>query len=389
MRRLFLFMAVCLGLSLGLSASAFAQVPEGYAPGQTYGMAAKKPVLAGACAFCPWGAIADIVKAAAKSTSWDVQVCYNCSGANSIRLPAGHKLPPLRSPVQISEGSPPPPYGLVDFGVSAQSFLHDAYLGVGTFKGDGPYKNLRLIAVIEHPSYLVVAVKKSSGITDLAEIKAKKMPVRIYTSGAGADTILAYYGLTREALESWGGSIGPSGGGEGGGGARGANPPGTVAPAAGRANAAPLPENRGGRATRVQDFDVYIHGYAIMANNPESNLLYQVTQIYELNFLQLPEDLLNRLAEYPMQRVVMPQAYFAGVERNISTVGGNYEVVFCRDDAPDGFSYDIAKALDQHKDLLKWAILPYSYNPATVGVDKDVPLAPGAARYYREAGYIK
>ena len=37
-------------------------------------------------------------------------------------------------------------------------------------------------------------------------------------------------------------------------------------------------------------------------------------------------------------------------------------MVFCRDDAPDSFSYDIAKALDQHKDLLKWKVLPFSYN---------------------------
>ena len=372
MRRLFLLMVVCLGIGLGLSAPAAAQVPEGYAPAQTYGMAAKKPVVAGACAFCPWGALADIVKEAAKSTVWDVQVCYNCSTANSIRLPAGHKLPPLRSAVQISEGSPPPPYAPVDFGVSSPGNLHDGYFGVGTFKDDGPYKNLRLIAMIEQPSYLVVAVKKSSGIADLADIKAKKMPVHIYTSGVEADTILAYYGLTKETLESWGGSIGAGAAGGGRG-----------------ANAAPLPENRGERVTRAQDFDVYIHSNSVMANNPESNLMYQVSQVQQLNFLQLPEDLLNKIAQYPMARVVMPQAYFAGVDRRISTVGRNGQVVFCRDDAPDNFSYDIAKAMDQHKDLLKWAVLPFSYNSATVAIVKDVPLAPGAARYYREAGYIK
>ena len=34
-------------------------------------------------------------------------------------------------------------------------------------------------------------------------------------------------------------------------------------------------------------------------------------------------------------------------------------------------------------------IMPFSYNPETVASVKDVPLAPGAARYYREVGYIK
>ena len=126
-----------------------------------------------------------------------------------------------------------------------------------------------------------------------------------------------------------------------------------------------------------------------MANNPESNLMYQLTQVQKLVFLQLPEDLLTKLAVWPSQRVVMPQAYFAGVERNIRTVGGNGQVVFVRDDAPENFSYDLAKAMDKQKALLKWYVLPFSYDPATATSVRDVPLAPGAARYYREVGYIK
>jgi TRAP-type uncharacterized transport system substrate-binding protein len=398
MRKLFLLMVLCLGFAASLPGGAMAQttVPDGYAQGGPYGFAVKKPVMAGACSFCPWGALAEAVKEAAKATPWDIQICYNCSTANSIRLPAGHKLPPLRSGVQISEGSPPPPYAPVDFGASSPGNLHDGYLGLSQFKDDGPYKNLRLIAMIEQPSYLVVAVKASSGITDLADIKTKRLPVKIYTNGAEADTILAYYGLTREALASWGASVGPApaggrgGAAAGGAGAGGAGAAAGGAPAGGgRGNAPPPPDNHGNRARNVPDYDVYIYSNAVMANNPESNLMYQLTQVQTLDFLQLPDDLLSKLAQWPMQRVTMPQAYFAGVDRKIATVGRNGQVVFCRDDAPESFSYDIAKALDQHKDVLKWYVLPFSYNNATVANVPDVPLAPGAARYYREVGYIK
>jgi TRAP-type uncharacterized transport system substrate-binding protein len=93
--------------------------------------------------------------------------------------------------------------------------------------------------------------------------------------------------------------------------------------------------------------------------------------------------------EWPAERVVMPQAYFAGVDRNIKTFGGSNQVVWVRDDAPDNFTYDLAKALDKQKILLKGQVIPYYYNPDTVASVKDVPLAPGAARYYREVGYIK
>src|SRR5581483_377458 len=91
MRKIFLMIAISLGLSIGCAGAASAQTPEGYTGGQ-YGYAVKKPVIAGACHFCPWGAAADFVIAAMKPYGWDVQGCFNCSMANSIRLPAGHKI---------------------------------------------------------------------------------------------------------------------------------------------------------------------------------------------------------------------------------------------------------------------------------------------------------
>ena len=39
--------------------------------------------------------------------------------------------------------------------------------------------------------------------------------------------------------------------------------------------------------------------------------------------------------------------------------------------------------------MLQWAIMPFSYNPKTVWKAWDVPLHPGAARYYKERGYTK
>src|SRR5438094_1080830 len=47
---------------------------------QKSGYAAKRPVFGGSCPTCPWGAMGDIVKAALKSSGWDVQMCYNCAG---------------------------------------------------------------------------------------------------------------------------------------------------------------------------------------------------------------------------------------------------------------------------------------------------------------------
>ena len=50
---------------------------------------------------------------------------------------------------------------------------------------------------------------------------------------------------------------------------------------------------------------------------------------------------------------------------------------------------DVAKALDVNKTVLKWSIIPFSYEPERVWKNGNVPLHPGAARYYRERGYLK
>src|SRR6185436_12909431 len=91
----------------------------------------------------------------------------------------------------------------VDFGITASGILASAYEGTGGY-ANGNFKNLRLIARIEDPSFLLIAVKADSGITDLAQIKEKKLPVKLL-AGGGADQVLKYYGMTRADITSWGG----------------------------------------------------------------------------------------------------------------------------------------------------------------------------------------
>ena len=56
---------------------------------------------------------------------------------------------------------------------------------------------------------------------------------------------------------------------------------------------------------------------------------------------------------------------------------------------PASFAYLVAKALDEQQDLFQWTVGNYSYNRMRVAKVGDVPLSPGAARYYRERGYLK
>ena len=337
-------------------------MPFGMRPGfaQELGIKVKKPVLGAACKSCPWGALGDIVKEALQPYGYDVQICYNCWRADAPKIVADASMPPSLAnntnqlPAYLV---PPPPNAPVEFGVTAAQFLQDAYQGNREYAGEKPRKNLRLLANIQAPMYVIVAAKSSFGITGLRQIKEKLWPVRIIAFGDEAMDILAYYGLTKQSIEAAGGKVG---GAEG-------------------------PEGQDLR----NNFDVIIH-YGTLANTPEFNVWYEVSEKYDLTYLELPNDLLAKLAkDYSMERGTIPVSLLRGVNRPIPTVVRLGTVVYGRADMPNDFAYTVAKALDEHQNLLRWALLPLSYDWRTVWKSGDVPLHPGAARYYKEARLMK
>jgi hypothetical protein len=148
------------------------------AAAQELGLAAKKPVVAAACKLCPWGAIADVLKESLKPHGYDLQICYTCSRGNNPRYVVGTMKPPQTDP----EGSPPPPNAPIEFGITSGSSVQWMYEGSHGYAKDGGHKELRLIARVDAANYAVMMVKVSTGITDLRQIKEKRLPVRIITT---------------------------------------------------------------------------------------------------------------------------------------------------------------------------------------------------------------
>jgi TRAP transporter TAXI family solute receptor len=323
------------------------------------GFGVKRPVLASACSNgCPWGELGDFVKEAMEPLGYEVILCRNCNRDLGPRVVSEAAYPPEISEVDIAVGTTQRVNAPVDFGITESSFLAAAIAGEGGYADQGPYDNLRLIARIEDPYYLLVAVKADSGINDLGDIAEQELPARILGGGA-SDRVLEHYGLTQEAIASWGGSVG---------------------------NAMVVGMLEGANA----EFDVIISELATPANNPESAYWAMYSQLHDLRFLDLPGELLDELvAEEPgMERVTARWGLLRGVDRAIDTVGRSGEAVFARDDTPEQAAYDVARAIDEHRGALKWFIRPYSYDSRTVWQNLDVPLHPGAERYYREQGYM-
>jgi len=328
------------------------------AAGQT-GIQEKKPVFGGACRICPWGAMAEVVQAAMKPYGYDVQICYNCNAIDAPRIVSEARIPPPYRPdpvvPEILAPRNAPGLGAVDFGAVAIQFLRSAYKGTGMYAKDKPRTNLRLIANIQDPSYVLVAAKAETGITDLAQLRQKRGPVRILTAGIGSDAarILAHFGLSRETIAASGGRVGST-------------------------------------AEDRETFDVVIGGGGGMTTAPEWSIWTEISQKFDLTFIQLPDDLLATLArEGEQERGVIPAGLYRGVDRPIPTVVRTGTVVYGRADMPDDFAYVVAKAMDEQQQLLQWRHLNFSYNVHTVWNGYEVPLHPGAARYYKEKGYMK
>src|SRR6516225_4142675 len=111
---------------------------------QETGIKIKKPVFGGACKVCPWGALAEIVKAAMRPYGYDVQICYNCATADAPRIVAAAKMPePIEKwwkqfPMIPPSQTPPPPHGPVDFGATSVQNLWWAYSGTHVYAGEAP-----------------------------------------------------------------------------------------------------------------------------------------------------------------------------------------------------------------------------------------------------------
>jgi TRAP-type uncharacterized transport system substrate-binding protein len=315
----------------------------------------KRPVIASACPHgCPWGELGEFVREAMAPMGYEVILCRNCNYNMGPRIVATKSYPPELNEDMIRSGTTQRVNATIDFGITSGTMLTSSYNGGIDDPEEFKFSNLRLITHIEDPSYLLVGVKKETGITDLSQIKEKRLPVRIITRGGEIENaVLNYYGLTQEALESWGGSFGRVG------------------------------------DTDVE-FDVIIGGNASPSQNPECVYWTAYSYKYDLYFLDLPEDLLeqidNNVTGY--EPAIVKWGLLRGVDRAIPTVARSGQVVFARNDIPEQAAYDVAKAIEAHRSALKWYIRIYSYDPNTVWKNDDVPLHPGAERFYREIGYI-
>jgi len=323
------------------------------------GIDVKRPVFAGACKACPWGVLAAITRAAMKPYGYDVQICWVCWSSYGPREMADKTkpvVPPGAENYPTDMYVEAPPDAVPDISATSEINLINAWNGQGAYAKDHKRQNYRIVAVVQQPNFLLMAATRKSGVADLSQIKDRSQPTWIaFTShDAAVDRVLSYYGITEEALKAKGGGFISS-------------------------------QDREERAAA----DVFIGG-SLLVYTPEQRMWYEVSQLDDLVFLDFPEALLKKLeAERGYSRATAPIALLRGLERPIPTVMRSAHVIYVRDDAPDSFTYAVAKSLDEHQELFRMYGDPWYYDTRLVASSEVIPMAAGAMRYYRERGYVK
>jgi TRAP transporter TAXI family solute receptor len=224
-------------------------------------------------------------------------------------------------------------------------------------------ENLRALFGGLDENFIAVMATAKSGITSLADIKRKKMKVRIVSlphGGLAYDVtrrILALYGITEHDIEAWGGSWDK-----------------VNVETAGNAMA-------DGRA------DLWINPAAL--GHPK---IMELTQSTKIKFLDLAPDVITRLEEAGYSSAVLPANAFKGQTQPEHTVAAT-TLVIVNASMPDSLAYTLTKAVvgnasalgARNKGLAHFTAAN-AWQPTATG---GIPLHPGAEKYFRESGLIK
>jgi TRAP-type uncharacterized transport system substrate-binding protein len=241
------------------------------------------------------------------------------------------------------------------------------------FRGKGPFRRpLPLRAIATFPSYDVMglAVHKSTGITSLAQIRKDRVPLRLSTGPVTekalvesptmftVTAVMKAAGFSLSDIRKWGGKIQSV--------LRPSHPDRRAAIESGTVNA-------------VFDEGIKSWGQTAVDNG--------------FHYLPIEGEVLERLAAMGYRTSVVPKSRFKGMPSDIPTVDFSGWPMVVRADTPDDVAYAICEAIEKRK-----ALIPTdNFKPLEIAqlcandseAPFDIPLHPGAERFYRERGYLK
>jgi len=248
--------------------------------------------------------------------------------------------------------------------VNPSALLTQAVRGKGLFA-----EALPLAILANYPSWdrFAIVVNPKSGIGSLAEVAAKRLPLRLSTredpthsTRVLIDQIFALYGFSLAELQKWGGTLQTNGG------------PG---------DRRRLEALQAGAVDAVMD-----EGLALWLE-PALAAGYRP--------LELEAPAFARLGELGWRRVVMPALTYRGLAADYACVDYSGWPLYARADLPEETAYKIVEAIHAREREIVWEDFNARGGYAGIGAlgveteatPRDVPLHPGSVRWFRSHGF--
>lgn len=273
--------------------------------------------------------------------------------------------------------------GLVDNGTYHMGITTPPWMARSAAEGKGkgfaekPLR-LRAMCVFPHFDHLAIAVRKDLGITSIRQIRDQKIPLRISTApthlghpvGWVLDMLLAEYGMTIEDFEKLGGSV-----------TYGDRQPNLLEK---------VPEGRVDRVTAMKTGALNAVFDEALMTLPWKH----VADAVDLTFLPIEAEVLDSLrTKYGIGSGAIPKGYLRGVTEDVPAIDFTGWILYCHQDLPDDLVYLAMQGLDQQRVQIESMFQPHQGLTGPIDLAKmhqgtELPLHPGAERYYREKGYL-
>ncbi len=273
------------------------------------------------------------------------------------RLPAGSSLDVL----PLAGGVANPQLlamGKADFAINFA--INTRWAREGRLIYESPMEELRGLVGGMDVYNLLPVIRHDLPVQSLAEVKDKKMPLRIYTITVGGQSeratrmLLEAYGMTYQDIEAWGGEVHHT--------------------------------SFDVIKTAFQDgrADLLVHG-----TPPGHPSVTEISVMSSVKFLSLSEDAINHLVDtYGMDQTVLPAGSFRGQDQDVHTVGWSV-TLDATSRMPEEVAYLITKTVLEGREQLGVAHKSLqAFDPTQAARTVGVPLHSGAERYYREVGLL-
>ena len=248
--------------------------------------------------------------------------------------------------------------GMVEISLVYLPTLKTALEGTHSFKEK--FKNIRVLAMI-HPATYQFFILKNTGINSFTDVKAKKLPLQVGINQPGSMMellglkVLEQYALSEKEIASLGGKV----------------------------QRIAMPSNielmRNGQ----------MHAMSQVGPLPFPQVI-ELAMSTDLTMLSVSETVLSAIAkEFNVERSVIPANSYKFVTKDVPSFR-TFGLMVANAKISDDMAYKIVKSIDKNRPFLGTVDVQLKgLSPGFMANSFDMPLHPGAEKYYKEIAAIK